>query len=598
MFEWYGRATRCYTLLADILWKSNDGEEVKLLPSVSSFSSGFPTVRPGGQLDQSRVAAHATRGQSPSPKSEDQLAQEKVDISPSRWFSRGWTLQELIAPKEVHFYDRVWNQLGARSLRSKEIAGRTGIARGLLDRGYLRDFYPASEVVELGQELPRIRSLSLYSVAQRMSWAADRNTTRIEDRAYSLLGIFGVTMPLLYGEGQRSFTRLQEEILRTNPQPDLSLLLWEKHDGPGDDTSRIKSLFATTPDAFRTCGAIHFHRTAQMMENSVDMAISSVGMKAKVFVMPLHVSDHEDADYAAILNCYDDNDITSTIALKLVSQNNSALANSILDQEPLREQTLSATPYAEYEITTHGAQTRTIRIDIMDAQQRSVFKPVFMAREKPTALDEENKKPLKDMRLSHQYYIWLRFNSFRRLEPKWSVIRAWPQEAWDLAALTFKDFGSHGNIINGDTTMHVGAIAFQRADPMLSRIVLSVTSRLLVRVDLIEHGEINDKVLMSSCRELAQESGAAVRPSYILRKGKSGAGARHRPITLTTKSVHLYDGTRVYEGACFIVKPEIRTFLGRRLRILQLGYSPSLEQFEADFDSRYSRAILSGDEEG
>jgi hypothetical protein len=219
----------------------------------------------------------------------------------------------------------------------------------------------------------------------------------------------------------------------------------------------MQSLFATTPDAFTGCGSINFHLTVQMMENSLDMTISSVGIKAKVYVIPLHVSDHEDADYAAILNCYDEHDVTSTIALKLVSQNNSALADSMLDHERSKERTLIVTPCAEYEITAHGAQKRTIRIDIMDAQQRAVFKPVFMAREKPTELDEENKVPLKDLHTHQPYYIWLRFNSFRALEPEWSVIRACPQESWDLDALTFKDIGFHGNLVTyeNDGCMHV-----------------------------------------------------------------------------------------------------------------------------------------------
>jgi hypothetical protein len=150
--------------------------------------------------------------------------------------------------------------------------------------------------------------------------------------------------------------------------------------------------------------------------------------------------------------------------------------------------------------------------------------------------------------------------------------------------------------------MHVGAIAFQRPDAMLSRVVLSVTPNLLVRVDLVQHGEIDDDVLRFCCHKLARQYNMAARlllfAPDLTRQRKQPSKSSGGRIALIPISEHLYDGTGIYEGASFIVKPEIRTFLGRRLRILQLGYSRSLEQFEADFESRYSKAILSGDEEG
>ena len=64
------------------------------------------------------------------------------------------------------------------------------------------------------------------SIAQRMGWAAGRETTRIEDEAYCLLGVFGINMPLIYGEGSRAFLRLQEEIIKRSN--DLSILAWSR----------------------------------------------------------------------------------------------------------------------------------------------------------------------------------------------------------------------------------------------------------------------------------------------------------------------------------------------------------------------------------
>ena len=105
----------------------------------------------------------------------------------SRWFTRGWTLQELIAPPMLLFFDNNWQLIGNRSAFRFLIASSTGIGADFL-RDDMTDIH---------------HRLGFASVAQRMSWAAKRNTTRVEDLAYCLLGIFDINMPLLYGEGNR-----------------------------------------------------------------------------------------------------------------------------------------------------------------------------------------------------------------------------------------------------------------------------------------------------------------------------------------------------------------------------------------------------------
>jgi len=112
-----------------------------------------------------------------------------------RWFRRSWTLQELLAPENVVFYDQDWRDIGTKRSLADDIAIITGINRKLL-----------SSEAEIDD----------YSVAQKMSWASQRDATRVEDMAYSLLGLFSINMPLLYGEGSRSFARLQEEIIKTS----------------------------------------------------------------------------------------------------------------------------------------------------------------------------------------------------------------------------------------------------------------------------------------------------------------------------------------------------------------------------------------------
>jgi hypothetical protein len=128
----------------------------------------------------------------------------------SRWFTRGWTLQELLAPVQVLFYKKDGTYYGSKSELQPQISEITGIETAYLD----------------GTELANA------SVAKKMSWAAHRNTSRIEDIAYCLLGIFDVNMPMLYGEGKKAFRRLQEEIAKQSG--DYSLFVWGLPDNTSD----------------------------------------------------------------------------------------------------------------------------------------------------------------------------------------------------------------------------------------------------------------------------------------------------------------------------------------------------------------------------
>jgi hypothetical protein len=124
----------------------------------------------------------------------------------SKWFTRGWTLQELIAPREVMFYRNDWSLIDVRSSLAARIAKITGIAGKLLSEWKLDELHS-------------------FSVAARLSWASRRKTTRAEDRAYSLMGLFGVTMSTIYGEGEvAAFFRLQTEIFRI--YGDHSIFAW------------------------------------------------------------------------------------------------------------------------------------------------------------------------------------------------------------------------------------------------------------------------------------------------------------------------------------------------------------------------------------
>ncbi|KAK2601641.1 hypothetical protein QQS21_004791 [Conoideocrella luteorostrata] len=155
-----------------------------------------------------------------------------------RWFTRGWTLQELIAPRNVEFYDGEWNFRGTKSSLTHTLADITGITEDVL-------------------ESPE--SMYTLPVARRMSWVSERQTTRIEDMAYCLLGIFDVGMPLLYGEGERSFLRLQEEISKS--VNDLSIFGWRK----SSPDQKCYGVFATSPADFRGSGNIDLGSTTMFM---------------------------------------------------------------------------------------------------------------------------------------------------------------------------------------------------------------------------------------------------------------------------------------------------------------------------------------------
>ncbi|KAI0169096.1 hypothetical protein GGR52DRAFT_553727 [Hypoxylon sp. FL1284] len=142
--------------------------------------------------------------------------------------TRGWTLQELLAPPKVVFYARDWSRLGSRSGHLiDDVVAATGI-----EKQYL-----------LGTPIRKA------SVSNRMSWVAKRETTRTEDIAYCLLGIFDINMPLLYGEGIKAFSRLQQEIVKVSTDHTIFCWTWNENVPPG-----WLSMLAPSPDTFADAG--------------------------------------------------------------------------------------------------------------------------------------------------------------------------------------------------------------------------------------------------------------------------------------------------------------------------------------------------------
>lgn len=196
-----------------------------------------------------------------------------------RWLSRGWTLQELIAPEDVFFYSRHGELLFAKEHRVGELSALTGIS----------------------QEVLLTCDPSLASIASRMRWAALRVTRRPEDMAYCLLGIFDVNMPMLYGEGgHKAFIRLQEEIMKRSD--DQSLFLWRKID---QSYPSYLGLLAPSPGEFVDSPDVVF--AGDLIEDHpyTDRPYSSTnkGISIRLDLVPYRPDTDEPDVYIALLNC-------------------------------------------------------------------------------------------------------------------------------------------------------------------------------------------------------------------------------------------------------------------------------------------------------
>ncbi|PMD48225.1 HET-domain-containing protein [Hyaloscypha variabilis F] len=222
MFRWYEKAGVCYAYLSDV-------------PALSLSQSPY------------------------DPKS---------PFRRSKWFTRGWTLQELLAPIDVDFYDQSWSYVGSKGTN--------------LDR--------------LLSQITGIYDLLEYShacVAKKMSWASQRVTTRVEDMAYCLLGLFGVHMPLLYGEGKNAFLRLQLEIMsKTN---DDSIFAWDTRGTDIHGTSY--PLLAPSPQPFRFSSSVIWApwdsrqphtMTSQGLCLHCPLVRTKIGTSTEDFLVPLN----------------------------------------------------------------------------------------------------------------------------------------------------------------------------------------------------------------------------------------------------------------------------------------------------------------------
>lgn len=194
----------------------------------------------------------------------------------SRWFFRSWTLQELLTPRTVVFYSRDWEELGTKWSLRDEISRATGITyHHMIDH-------------------------KRVNFATKMSWAALRETTRVEDTAYSLLGLFDINMPLLYGEGSKAFMRLQHEILQTQ-ELDESMFAWT------DAKTYQCGLLARSPAAFALSGNIISVKNANSQIKPLGVTkrlLTMDGLDSKPdYQLSDYLPDTKKASPYIVLNC-------------------------------------------------------------------------------------------------------------------------------------------------------------------------------------------------------------------------------------------------------------------------------------------------------
>ncbi|KAI0381464.1 heterokaryon incompatibility protein-domain-containing protein [Hypomontagnella monticulosa] len=195
MFRWYQNAGICYAYLedVDILKILRVHEDAELLRGVDILEEAdIDEISRCGDVADFNNFLHTALRQF---------------IVGAKWFTRGWTLQELLAPHYLVLVDRAWRRIGTRESWAMEIREASKI-----EARHLTGFRPTD--------------FQSCSIAMRLSWAARRETTVEEDETYSLIGLFGISMPLIYGEGRwRAFNRFQRELIAV--YSDDSVFAWK-----------------------------------------------------------------------------------------------------------------------------------------------------------------------------------------------------------------------------------------------------------------------------------------------------------------------------------------------------------------------------------
>lgn len=187
------------------------------------------------------------------------------------------------------FYDSEWTRIGTRRELAGDIAAATGVDVKYLVHGL---YEGSTDDKEPFQDA---------CVATKMAWVARRQTSRMEDMAYCLLGIFGVNMPLLYGEGRKAFMRLQLEILKKSD--DESLFAWNYPEGY--DVELKGGMLAPWPWAFEESREVRRYPDGRWEQTRLPYAMTNKGLEFRVLIEQWSPSDDADGTLVEIgLNCF------------------------------------------------------------------------------------------------------------------------------------------------------------------------------------------------------------------------------------------------------------------------------------------------------
>lgn len=315
MYRWYENADVCYVYLSDVRWVGKTNLDARL---------GIET--------------------------------HKISLASfmeSAWFSRGWTLQELLAPHQLFFFDRMWECIGERNELAQHVSSVTGIDEIILTGGTLAG----------GMSGYRAQLINNANVAEKMSWAAKRRTTREEDMAYCLLGLFDVNMPLLYGEGGKAFMRLQLEIIRKSA--DESIFAWRRE--------AVELLFKGTLKASHLKNWEREQLREFIEQNKYSKTMIKPNHEPKTFHLHSGFLAQQSADFA------DSGHIKWDRHKKFVKRLPYSMTNQGLqfyvEAFPSRLQWLEKGDRFDLELNCYGTQS----VKASDGSQRQVGKPVVLS---------------------------------------------------------------------------------------------------------------------------------------------------------------------------------------------------------------------------
>lgn len=380
MWQWYCDAQVCYAYLSDVDKGCPELTDLALrdvcpTTAVSDLSLSADPIEDPDAFKPPDAFQPSDAFQPPPESTQHWLHA----FARGRWFTRGWTLQELIAPEHVVFFDCGWSR----------IARKSSIPQAL---------WKITRIDPLALE--NRASLPSLIIARKMSWARGRRTTRVEDRSYSLLGLMGVNMPLLYGEGERAFARLQEEIIKTSS--DHSVFAWDEFPVRKYMTGEARDiLFASSPDQF-TYGA----KMVRWVGDVVDLPfrVTNKGVSFDGLLIT-----GKEPEYFAALNCRYEDDLRGTLALRLRQK------DDIIGFDRSREFV------SRDDFWVAEDRRLAIYTGFADASSTQSVRQLSILRYHPTWQMIPNAYRLPKS--------WLKFESSDA--DNFEIVRAWPQELWN-----------------------------------------------------------------------------------------------------------------------------------------------------------------------